>query len=80
MDGWGGRNKPPLPVVGYLLAARDRFFGLWADRKVERFTQDRANDRDHEAVDARLLAHGRPYGALGDILVPPELRITCPGR
>ena len=43
-EGWGARNRPGLPVVGYVLAARCRFFDMWNTAKVERFANDRTND------------------------------------
>ena len=55
MDGWGGQNRPSLPVVGYVLAARPRFFDIWAADKVEAFANDRSNDRVE-----RLRARGMP--------------------
>ncbi len=63
MDGWGGLGKPPLPVIAYLLAARDKFFGLWAAKKVDGF----ANDRTKDIVE-RMQAEGMPEAeALGRI-------------
>ncbi len=74
MDGWGGSRKPSLPVVGYVLAARNKFFDLWNAAKVDGFTRDRTND-PAERMQARGMDETEAIGrASGDIRPGEDIR------
>ncbi len=74
MKGWGGSRKPPLPVIAYVLAARDKYFGLWGATKIEGFADDRTNDAA-ERMRAEGMDETEAIGrASGDIRPGEDIR------